>query len=272
MKFCLLTVLLTLLALPSYAAAEKKVGENTEEKTAKNQVIELRTYTVLDAAPEEKLDAYLEQALIPALLRQGLGPIRAFDQVGESDKGADKGVIEVMLLIPGSSVEAVTSATAKLAQDEKYQQAAKDYLGTSFKRPLLKRIRSELLLSFDCWPQVTIPEQKSDSKDRLFELRTYESSTEQSGQVKVEMFNSGEVPIFLDSGIAPVFMGQVLIGDKMPNLTYMTVYENNEARNAAWKKFIEHADWQVLKEVEKYKDTVSKIHKSDWKLKSYSQF
>ena len=95
--------------------------------------------------------------------------------------------------------------------------------------------------------------------------------TEKKGQLKVEMFHSGEVPIFLDSGVAPVFMGQALIGDKMPNLTYMTVYDNHTARESAWKKFSAHPDWQVLKEVKKYQNTVSKIHKSDWIPKSYSE-
>ena len=85
------------------------------------------------------------------------------------------------------------------------------------------------------------------------------------------MFNSGEVPIFLDCQIAPVFMGQALIGDLQPNLTYMTVYDNDEARKTAWKAFSDHPDWQVLKAVEKYKGTVSKIHKSDWIAKPYSQ-
>lgn len=231
------------------------------------QVLERRTYTLVDAEAEETLDAYLEQALVPALTRQGLGPIGVFDQADDTNEGP----IEVMLLIAGPSAEAVTGATDRLATDQEYQAAAKSYLQISFKEPLLKRIRSELLMSFDCWPQVTIPQQKQDGKDRLFELRIYESSTEQAGHVKVDMFNSGEVPIFLDSGIMPVFMGQALIGDKTPNLTYMTVYDGADSRGAAWKKFVDHPDWHQLKAIEKYKDTVSRIHKTDWKPKSYSQ-
>lgn len=236
---------------------------SAEEK----QVLELRTYTLVDAAAEEKLDTYLDQALIPALQRQGLGPIGAFDQAGQPEDGA----IEVLLLIAGPSVEAVTGATAKLASDEAYQQAAEDYLGTPAKKPLVKRIRSELLLSFDCWPQVQVPPQKKAGKSRLFELRVYESPTEKFGELKVEMFNSGEVPIFLDSQITPVFMGQALVGDLMPNLTYMTVYDDDEARQEGWKNFRKHPDWKVLSAVQKYKGTVSKIHKSDWVPKPFSQ-
>jgi hypothetical protein len=116
-----------------------------------------------------------------------------------------------------------------------------------------------------------VPAQKREGKPRLFEMRVYESPSENFGQLKVEMFNAGEVPIFLDCKIAPVFMGQALIGDLTPNLTYMTVYDNDEQRQTAWKAFSQHADWQVLKAVEKYQGTVSKIHKSDWIPKPYSQ-
>ena len=230
-----------------------------------NQVIELRTYTLTSKAAEAKLDAYLESALIPALVRQGLGPLGALDQAEEGDE------TQVVLLIAGPDTEAVTGAAAKLAADDQYQQAAKEYLETPVKKPVVKRISSELLLSFDCWPKVTVSDLKKESKPRLFEMRVYESPTEHRGELKVEMFNNGEVPIFLDCDITPVFMGQALVGSLMPNLTYMTVYPNDEARQAAWQAFRVHPDWQVLKAVEKYKGTVSKIHKSDWVPKSYSQ-
>ena len=231
-----------------------------------NQVMELRTYTLVDAQAESKLDAYLSEALIPALERQGIGPIGAFDQASEAEDGA----VEVMLLLPGANVDVVTGAAAKLAKDEDYLAAAKEYLATPAKNPIVQRIRSELLLAFDCWPKTTVPTQMKEGKPRLFELRIYESPTENLGNLKVEMFNSGEVPIFLDSGVMPVFMGQALIGDKTPNLTYMTVYDDDAARNQGWDNFRKHPDWQVLKAVKKYEGTVSKIHKSDWVPKPYS--
>ena len=230
-----------------------------------NQILELRTYTLVDADAEAKLDAYLEHALVPALVRQGLGPIGVFDQAAAGEE------VQVMMLIAGPSAEAVTSASGKLSADAEYMAAAKDYLATPAKQPVLKRVRSELLRSFDCWPTVTASPQKEAGKPRLFELRIYESATEGLGDLKVEMFNAGEVPIFLDCKIAPVFMGQALIGDKQPNLTYMTVYDDDASRQEAWKAFRVHPDWKVLSGVAKYQNTVSKIHQSDWTPKSYSQ-
>lgn len=247
------------------------------------QILELRTYELVSSDAEPKLDAYLSEALIPALLRQGLGPIGAFGQSKQTENAIADEACKVMLLVSGPNVDSVTGAEAKLATDAVYQQAASDYLETPADEPLVARIQSELLRSFECWPKVTVPsqaaspqqasapKQNSEANSRLFELRIYESPTEKRGQLKVEMFNSGEVPIFLDSGVMPVFMGQALIGDKMPNLTYMTVYDNEAARASAWKRFMAHPDWQVLKKVEKYEGTVSKIYKSDWLPKPYSQ-
>jgi hypothetical protein len=226
------------IVLPMCVILAAVCGPSVAARAEGNQILELRTYTLVDPAAEKQLDAYLKQALLPALLRQGLGPIGVFGQASNSENDS----IKVMLLIPGVDVESVSSVTTKLTTDEEYQKAAEGYLNTPAKEPIVERIQSELLLSFDCWPKVVVPQQNKNNSPRLFELRIYESPTEKRGQLKVEMFNSGEVPIFLDSGVTPVFMGQALIGDKMPNLTYMTVYDGEPERDVAWKKFSKHPD------------------------------
>jgi hypothetical protein len=118
---------------------------------------------------------------------------------------------------------------------------------------------------------MTVPTQHTEKKNRLFELRVYESATEERGIKKVAMFNNGEVPIFLDCQISPVFFGQAIIGDKTPNLTYMTVYDDAASRDAAWKRFIAHPDWKKLSSDPQYANTVSKIHKLDLLPRPYSQ-
>lgn len=266
--------LLALLVLANVAVAQRRspstvVAEapaKLEGASSKKQFIEVRTYHLVDAAAEERLDGYLADALIPALSRQGLGPIGVLDQFGESEEG-----VMVKVIIPGPSLESLLMAWKALDADSKYQSAAKGYLDTPRKETPLKRIKSELLYAFDCWPQVTVPKQKQAGKDRFFELRSYESSTEKLAALKVEMFNEGEVPIFLDAGIIPVFMGQALIGDQLPNLTYMVVFDDEAAMKANWPKFSKHPDWKTLSSVEKYKGTVSKNNKSYWVPKPYSQ-
>lgn len=221
-----------------------------------NQYVELRYYQFKSADAAKMADAYLVDALLPALNRAGSKTIGIFREATEQEQPLR------LVAIPHNTLDAFAALGKKLAADEVYQAAAKDYLSLSKQDTPLVRIKSELLYSFDCWPKLKI---ESDSKvdGRIFELRIYESATEHYGNLKVEMFNAGEVPIFLDCEIQPIFMGQAIVGDKMPNLTYMTVYKDEAAKDEAWGKFRVHPDWKVMAKMEKYKGTVSKIHKLD---------
>lgn len=250
------------------------------EEAVNKQVMELRTYTLKDESSAAAFDKYAAEALIPALNRLGIEPVGAFTLAAQqpAPAGAAAGAVKsspdapkVMLLLPAKSAQIIASANEHIAKDEAYQKKGAEYLATPSDKPLVARISSELLVAFDSWPQVKAPKQNSTGQPRLYELRTYESPTEHLGHLKIDMFNSGEVPIFLDCGIQPVFMGQAVVGDRMPNLTYMTVYDNAAALTAGWKRFSEHPEWMKLREVKKYVGTVSKIHKSNWEAKPYSQ-
>ena len=230
------------------------------------QYLEFRTYHLSSADEMPQVDAYLEKGLLPALQRQGI------ESVGVFTDEAPEGAPNVYLLIPYDSIGQFSEIQDKLDGDGKYQSAAAQYFSTTQKEPRFSRIDSELMLSFKAFPRAAVPALHKQGKPRLFELRSYESHSEKMGALKVEMFNSGEVPIFLDCGIQPVFMGRVLAGPKMPNLTYMTVYSGEEQLSEGWAKFGKHPDWQKLRQVEKYKGTVSKIHKTLLVPRPYSGF
>lgn len=218
------------------------------------QFIELRYYQLKSADAAKATDDYLVKALVPALNRAGSKSVGIFREEEEQIEPIR------LVVIAHNTVGDFAAVGKKLVADEAYQSAAAGYLALTKNENPLIRIRSELLHSFDCWPKLKVPaESKLDG--RIFELRIYESSNERMGNLKVEMFNAGEVPIFLDSGVMPVFMGQAIVGDKMPNLTYMTVYKDQAAKDKGWDNFRQHADWKVLSKVEKYKGSVSKIHK-----------
>ena len=232
----------------------------------KRQYFEFRTYHLSSAAELPKVDGYLEKALLPALKRQGIELLGAFSE--KTPEGNPK----VYVLIPFDSIEQFSTMQGKLDNDSAYQSAGADYFNTPQKEPRYSRIDSELMLSFAAFPKPTVPKQAKMDKPRLFELRSYESHSEKMGMLKVEMFNSGEVPAFLDVGIQPVFMGRVIAGPKMPNLTYMTVYDDDAALAKAWEGFGPHPGWQKLKAMDKYKGTVSKIHKVLLLPRPYSAF
>lgn len=232
------------------------------------QYYEVRSYVLGESGDADAIDSYLQNALLPALERQKIGPLGVFAN-SEGDSSNNPRVIVVV--IPHSGVDAIATVNAKVEADPQYQSDAKDYLDRGPGDSPYQRIQSELLVAMKCWPEVKVPEEALANNERVFELRVYESANERIGHLKVEMFNAGEVPIFLDCNITPIFVGQAVISPYTPSLTYLTMYSSDDARKESWKQFMKHPDWKVLSGVEKYKGTVSKIHKYILSPKSYSQ-
>jgi hypothetical protein len=231
------------------------------------QYYEIRSYKLDDAADVEAIDQYLSKALLPALDRSGIGPVGVFTNSKDDQSGSRR----IVVVIPFTSADAVASVRARVEADPKYLADAKAYLDRGPDNPPYDRIESELLVAMECMPQLKVPDGSLDNPDRVYEFRIYESANERLGNLKVDMFNSGEVPIFLDCGIQPIFIGQAVVGPYTPNLSYLTMYPSEQARIEAWKAFRVHPDWLVLKEVAKYAGTVSKIHKYVLVAKPYSQ-
>ncbi len=232
-----------------------------------DQYYEVRSYVLGENSDAAAIDEYLNKALLPALGRQNVGPVGVF-----TNSDADQtGNARIVVVIPYEDANSIAVVKSKVESDADYQAAAKSYLDRDPKEPPYQRIESELLIAMDCMPVAKVPEGSLDNKDRVFELRIYESPNERLGNLKVEMFNAGEVPIFLDCKIQPIFIGQSIVGPYTPNLTYLTMYASEAARGEAWQAFRVHPDWQVLKEVAKYKGTVSKNHKYVLVPKPYSQ-
>lgn len=73
------------------------------------------------------------------------------------------------------------------------------------------------------------------------------------------MFNEGdEIGLFKRLHFNAVFYSKVIAGSRMPNLIYMTSFNNMEDRNAHWKAFGDDAQWKKISTMDMYKKTVSK--------------
>lgn len=232
-----------------------------------HQYYEVRSYILGDDGDADAIDTYLKEALLPALGRQNVGPVGVFTNSANDESGQER----IVVVIPYASADAIRPTQKLVEADDQYQSAARAYLDRGPKDPPYQRIESELLISMNCMKQLTVPAGILSNQDRVYELRVYESANERLGNLKVDMFDAGEVPIFLDCGIQPIFIGQAIIGPQTPNLTYLTTYPSESARLKAWEAFRKHPDWLVLREVAKYKGTVSRIDKFVLIPKSYSQ-
>src|SRR5207244_11692593 len=138
-------------------------------------------------------------------------------------------------------------------------------------KPGFERIDSWFLLAFSGMPKIEQPPYSREKKARIFELRTYESHSEIKALKKVAMFNSGEIDVMREVGLAPVLYGQALIGRDLPHLTYMLSAEDREAHKNHWGAFGKHPTWKKMDADPQYKDTVSKITSRFLAPTSYSQ-
>ncbi len=240
-------------ALPHTARAQAAAADH--------HYIEWRTYRNAHADSQELVGSYLETAAVPAWQRMGLGPVGVFTETGEGAGAA----LHVLLVYP--TLAAFGSAREKLEADPEYQKNAVDYLAVVKDDPAFERIDSSLLVCFAGMPHLRMPAKRGG----LFELRTYYSHSEERARKKVDMFNSGEMPIFEKSGFENVFFGEGLIGNDLPYLKYMLAAPDMAANEAAWKKFVEHPDWVAMKDDAQYKDTVSNIAKLYLVPTAYSQ-
>jgi hypothetical protein len=231
----------------------------------KQEYYELRIYQNESADKIKILENYLQNALIPALGRMGINRVGVFTNIDDQKDSA------VYLLIPYKTLETFSEVNPKLLKDKKYLDASKEYFAVSQDDPVYTRIISRFYKAFEGMPVIEMPEQTSGNKPRVFELRIYESHTEEKAALKVDMFNSGEIQIMRDTGLAPVFFGEALIGHDVPNLTYMLSAGRLEAHDIHWDKFRDHPEWKRMSGMAKYEDTVSKITNIFLKPTAYSQ-
>lgn len=228
------------------------------------QWYELRAYSFTADAQRQLTGDYLEQAYLPALNRAGM------ENIGVFSEWQPQGIGKMFLLIPYDSVESFAALDEKLAGDEVYAKAGEAYLSAPAASPAYERIESSLLRAFLHMPRIEVPEKR----ERLFELRCYESPSESAGLKKIEMFNeAGEIDIFKKIGARPVFFGETIVGQRRPNLNYMLCFDNMEAHDAHWKAFGSDPEWKRISGLPEYSDArlISKITRTFLSPTGYSQ-
>ncbi|MDI6450287.1 NIPSNAP family protein [Anaerobaca lacustris] len=204
---------------------------------------ELRRYEIETEAQKAGFDAFAKEAAIPALNRAGIEPVGVFYPW--------EGISPIYVLLRHRSLPSFAALTQILSEDEEFLQAGAAFLNAPASAPAYKRMEVQLMAAFEGMPHLETP---IKAPGRVFQLRIYESPSEKTGLKKIEMFNIGEIDIFRKTGLNPVFFGQTLAGEKMPNLTYMLVFNSMDERQANWKRFGSDPDWQALRARPEYAD------------------
>lgn len=249
-----LLLLISIFAITSCGNTNSEKAIDNTTTSANRAYYQLKIYTFDSDNQVSTVDKYLEEAYLPGLKNLGINNIGVFKRkLNEADS-----IRKTYVLIPFTSIDQFLTLEDKLMIDEKYKEAGSDYLNVSYEHPPYYRIESILLKAFEDMPQLKTPSFNSARADRVYELRSYESPTEEYFKNKVEMFNEGgEINIFDKLEFNAVFYGEVISGAQMPNLMYMTTFSDQASRDTHWDAFGSSPEWNELVSISKYNNNVS---------------
>jgi|TARA_X000000950_G_scaffold109657_2_gene138222 hypothetical protein len=210
---------------------------------AQKEFYELRTYELYQTSNFKDFNSYFKDYFIPAMNQNGINNIGVFKEASEDFPR------KIYVFIAYPDMTTYQSVKHSIKNDPK-NSAASVRLNKK-EKPVFNRYDTSLYDAFDGLPKMVKPE----AQKRFFELRTYESHSEDAYRRKVNMFNEGEIDLFDELDFGSVFFGEKISGDRMPCLTYMLAFESLEDRNNSWALFPKHPKWQQLKNDEAYKDS-----------------
>ncbi len=211
------------------------VAQNSNESYG--DYYQISIYHTSGKAQTDSLSDYLKNEYLPQLHKRGFNKVGVFMPVS-NDTSADK---KIVVWIP-------LKALNNLREISFYNTA-----------PQYKRLENILLTAFEDAPHYKLPVLNGNKADHIYELRSYEGPTEERYLKKVQMFNTGgEVGLFASLGFNAVFYAHVLAGAHMPNLMYLTSFDNMETHDAHWKAFSNSPTWKQISGLPEYQKTVSR--------------
>jgi len=229
---------------------------------------QVRIFHYKTAAQQVMLDQYFREALKPALARAGSWGTGVY-------KTLDNDTVDrrfyVLICFPHK--KQLDRLEDRLKKDEAYQRAAKDFMDAPYDKAPFDRMELITLLAFSHRPIPGTVDLPGNKTDHIYELRSYESPTEKYHQSKLKMFEEGgEIYLFSRLQFNAVFYADVLQGSHMPNLMYMTAFENKTARDKHWEAFFHSPEWLKLTADHQYDHNVSKADITFLRAMDYSDF
>ncbi len=223
------------LALTSDVAAQVPTQMGHER-----EFYQLRRYHLKRGEELTLTQNYFREALIPAATRMGMGPIGVF--------AVTYGPLipTYYVLIPGRSLSTLVEMDLHLRRDEEFLQAAAPFWNATEANPPFQRVEVSLMAAFEDWPRLTPPAASAAKGRRIFQMRTYESPSDGEHVTKLAMFKGGEYAIFKEYGLHPLFFGDMLIGPRMPQMTYMLSYHDINELATKWHAEIHSEAWIKL--------------------------
>lgn len=225
-------------ALASAAALAPSSPLRAEDNAGPPQFFEVFTFRLNFGAQFDRLLAFLEKRAVPILQRLRFGTMGFFTvSVGPH-------IPAVVEILTYSSLAEKEALFAKLWADAEFTAAVAEL--ESAGPPYYRRDTVMLRATGFCPPLK--PTAAGEPPHKLYELRTYESSSNHQHGFMHDRFAGGEIEVFHKCGIHPVLYADTYIGPNQPNLVYLIPFESEAAREKAWVAFGEHPDWKKISE------------------------
>lgn len=226
-----------------------------KSKAEKRDYYEIKVYRLANNEQLQQVDAFLKNAYLPALHRAGVKKVGVYHPVG-NDTATEK---RIFVFIPLPTWKDASTLEDLLVKDNQLQKDGETYWNAAHDAPMYKRIENILLKAFPLMTTFKEPSLTGNKTDRVYELRSYEGGSERLYRQKVKMFNEGgEIALFSRLNFNAVFYAEVIAGSRMPNLMYMTSFNNMADRDEHWKAFGSSPEWTKLKAMPEYLNTVSR--------------
>jgi hypothetical protein len=210
-----------------------------------------------------RIHDFVSKSLLPALAEAHSGPKIFLEALIAAH------MPQFLAIYGFESWEQIWSVRRKLRANAPLARAAEEF--ERGPEPPFEHQTTTLLEAAEYSPEIVEPETPPPSP-RIFELRTYHSPTNRQLMALHERFAGPEIKIFHRSGVHPLFYTSTVIGQQMPNLTYLIPFESLAAREKAWAAFAADEEWKKVRQesIDKHGQISSVIQIAIYRAAPYS--
>jgi hypothetical protein len=238
-------------------------------KTSAREFYLIQIYHCSSNQQIQGIDTYLQNTYIPYLHKTGIQKVGVFAPIA-NDTASDK---KLYVWVPMQSLNMLDKLDKALEQlNPMGKNEIVDLENADSSLPY-NRIERIVTKSFKYQAQFEKNTSLTKSPDRIYEYRSYESPTENAHLRKVHMFNEGgEITLFKRLNFNAIFYSKAIVGDRMPNLIYITSFNNMADRDAHWKAFSASPEWQSISNMPKYMKSVNRNETVLMTARMYADF
>ena len=266
---CLFVSLMIFATVPNTSISNIEKAISTFAKEPARDYYLIQVYHCSTSKQIENIDAFLKNTFLPYLHQNGIEKVGVFAPV-DNDTATDK---RLYVWVPFKNIKKLDELDQKIEALDPMGTDAIIHLENADGSLPYTRIEKIITRAFKFQPQYVTKSTLTKSSSRVYEYRSYESPTEAMHLKKVHMFNEGgEVTLFESLNFNAIFYSKVIAGSSMPNLIYMTSFNNMEDRDAHWKSFEEAPLWKKISVAPEYLNTVNRNETVLMSARDYADF